>query len=62
MRPLVRAMLTHEYTYGAASSMDGKFDSLVLPQVNGQSMQVFIDEVSERCSEENILMVMGVGS
>jgi DDE superfamily endonuclease len=58
MRPLVRAMLTHEYTYGAASSMDGKFDSLVLPQVNGQSMQVFIDEVSERCSEENILMVL----
>lgn len=48
----------HTYAYGAASPMDGKFDSLVLPQVNGQSMQVFIDEVSERCSEENILMVL----
>lgn len=60
MRPWVKARLTHEYTYayGAASAMDGKFDSLVLPQVNGQWMQVFIDEVSQRYSEENIIMAL----
>jgi hypothetical protein len=60
MRPVVKAMLTHGYTYayGAASLMDGKFDSLVLPQVHGPWMQVFIDEVSQRCSEENIIMVL----
>lgn len=38
MRPWLKAMLTHEYTYayGAVSPLDGKFDSLVLPQVNGK--------------------------
>jgi hypothetical protein len=31
MRPLVKAMLIHQYTYayGAVSPLDGKFDSLV---------------------------------
>jgi transposase len=60
MRPWVKARLTHEYTYayGAASAMDGKFDSLVLPQVNSQWMPVFIDEVSQRYSEENIIMAL----
>jgi transposase len=38
--------------------MDGKFDSLVLPQVNSQRMPVFIDEVSQRYSEENIIMAL----
>lgn len=60
MRPVVKAMLTHEYTYayGAVSPMDGKFDSLVLPQVNGQWMQVFLDEMPQRYSTENIITVL----
>lgn len=59
-RPVVKAMLTHEYTYayGAVSPIDGRFDSLVLPQVNGQWMQVFLDEIATRYTAENIIMVV----
>lgn len=60
MRPLVKAMLTHQYTYayGAVSPADGRFDSLVLPSVNGQCMQYFIDEIAKRYPQENIVMVL----
>jgi len=59
-RPVVKAMLTHEYTYayGAVSPLDGRFDSLVLPQVNGQWMQVFLDEVAGRYAQDNLIMVV----
>jgi hypothetical protein len=45
---MLKAMLTHQYTYayGAVSPMDGKFDSLVLPQVNTECMQLFITEIA----------------
>jgi len=60
MRPLVKAMLTHEYTYvyGAVSPCDGQLDSLVLPSVNAQCMQIFCQEVSQRYPTENIVMVL----
>lgn len=59
-RPVVKAMLTHQYTYayGAASPLDGRFDALVLPQVNGDCMQVFLDEISARYPHENIIMIV----
>lgn len=59
-RPLVKAMLTHEYTYvyAAVSPGDGALDSLVLPHVNTPCMQVFIDEVAARYRRENIVMVI----
>lgn len=58
--PMVKASLTHQYTYayGAVSPMDGLFISLMLPQVNTDCMQVFINEVSVRCPRENIIMVI----
>ena len=60
MRPMVQAMLTHQYTYAyaAVSPVDGKFDSLILPQVNGECMQLFIDELSGRYPHENIIMIL----
>jgi transposase len=60
MRPVVKAMLTHEYTYayGAVSPLDGRLDSLVLPQVNGQWMQVFLDEIASRYASQNIIMIV----
>lgn len=60
MRPIVKAMLTHQYTYayGAVSPMDGRFDSLILPQVNGAWMQVFLDEIASRYAQHNIIMVL----
>ena len=64
LRPMVKAMLTHQYVYayGAVSITDGCFDSLVLPHVNGQCMALFLNEIAHRYPQENILMVLdGVG-
>jgi len=60
LRPLVKAMLTHQYVYayGAVSPADGQFDSLVLPHVNSECMQIFLDEVARRRANENIIMVL----
>jgi len=60
LRPMVKAMLTHQYTYayGAVSPLDGRFDSLVLPHVNTECMQLFIAEIGRRYPGENIVMVV----
>lgn len=57
---IVKAMLTYEYTYayGAVSPLDGRFDSLILPTVNTQCMQIFIDEIAQRYANENNIMIM----
>ena len=60
VRPMCQAMLTHEYTYayGAVDVCTGELDSLILPHVNTECMQVFLDEVSARHQEEHIIMVI----
>lgn len=60
IRPLCQGMLTHEYTYvfGAVDACTGEFDSLILPQVNTQCMQLFLNEVSSRHPDEQIVMVI----
>ncbi len=47
IRPVCYAMVSQEYTYAyaAASVSDGTMDSLILPHVNGDCMQIFLDEV-----------------
>ena len=59
-RPMVKAMVTQQYTYayGAVSPMDGRFDSLMLPHVDTECMQVFLDEVALRYPNDNIVMVL----
>ena len=60
LRPLCQAMLTHQYTY-AYSAVDvctGETDSLILPHVNTQCMQLFLNEVSARHPDEHIVMVI----
>ena len=59
-RPMVRAMITQQYTYayGAVSPVDGRFDSLILPYVNGECMQIFLDEIAARYPNENVVMVV----
>ena len=42
----------------AVSPVDGRLDSLILPQVNGQCMQLFIDEIAARYPTENIVMIL----
>ena len=58
IRPLCAGMLTHEYTYAYASvDIDsGELDTLILPHVNGDCMQVFLDEVSARHPNDKIVM------
>lgn len=60
VRPLVSAMVTQEYTYAyaAASVADGKLDTLILPHVNGDCMELFLDEVASRYPDERIVMVL----
>ena len=59
-RPLVRKMLSRQYTYvfGAVSPMDGHLDSLILPQADTACVQLFLDEVASRHPEDNIVMVL----
>ena len=59
-RPLAQAMVTQEYTYAyaAISPADGCMDSLVLPYVNGQCMQLFCEEIAARHPGDRIVMVL----
>lgn len=59
-RPLCQAMITREYlyAYAAVSIADGHVDSLILPTVNADCMQVFLDEVASRYPTERIVMVL----
>ena len=60
IRPICKAMVTQEYTYAyaAVSVADGMLDTLILPHVNSECMQVFLDEVASRYLEDRIVMVL----
>jgi transposase len=60
MRPICQAMMVRQYTYtySAVDVQTGQLDSLILPQANTQCMQLFVDEVARRHSEEHIVMVV----
>lgn len=60
MRPLCKAMLTHEYTcaYASCEPATGTMDALILPQVNTHCMQIFLDTVARRHSNDHIVMVL----
>jgi hypothetical protein len=60
IRPLCYAMVTQEYTYAyaAVSVADGGLDSLILPHVNGECMQLFLEEVASRHPNDRIVMVL----
>jgi transposase len=60
MRPSVPCQLVREYTYAyaAVSPLDGVLDSLILPDVDTNSMSLFLSVVSERHPDETILMFM----
>jgi transposase len=60
VRPLCHAMVSQEYTYayGAVSVTDGVLDTLILPYVNSDCMQVFLDEVASRHPGNRIVMVL----
>lgn len=59
IRPLCLAMVTQAYTYAyaAVSVLDGGLDSLILPHVNGDCLQMFLVEVAARHPHDRIVMV-----
>jgi len=60
VRPTVCTQIVREYIYAfaAVSPHDGVLDSLVLPVVNAQTMSIFLDEVSTRHPDDEILMFL----
>jgi len=60
IRPVCHAMVSQEYTYAyaAVSVSDGKMDSLILPHVNGECMQIFLDEIAVRYPNHRVIMVL----
>jgi len=60
VRPIINKQIIREYTYvyGAFSPMDGGMDSLVLPNMHTNTMNIFLREVSARHEDELILMVV----
>lgn len=51
-------MLSHEhpYAYGVVDVCTGQLDSLILPHVNIERLQLFLNEVSARHPDERIVM------
>jgi transposase len=58
-RPICQSLVSQEntYAYGAINLPDGQFESMVLPHCDTDCMQIFLDEISSRHSEEKILMI-----
>lgn len=58
-RPVVGKQLIREYVYTfcAASPSDGVSDFLILPTLEQQTMQLFLNEVATRHPSELILMI-----
>lgn len=60
IRPDVPVQFVREYTYAfaAVSPLDGILDSLILPEVNSQTMSLFLAEVASRHPRDFILMFL----
>lgn len=60
IRPIVGAQIVREYTYafGAVCPFDGRSDFLILPNMDSNNLSIFLQEVSLRHREEDILMFM----
>lgn len=60
VRPIVGSQIVREYTYafGAVCPFDGTSDFLILPSMDSSNMSIFLQEVSDRHKDEDILMFM----
>jgi hypothetical protein len=64
-RPLVlkQAIRQYTYAYGAVCPAEGGFDSLILPDMRAECLNVFLAELSRRHPDAPILLFMdGAGS
>lgn len=59
MRPQVKKQIVREYTYlyGAFCPENGTADTMILPFMDTPCMQIFLDEVASRHTDELILIV-----
>jgi len=59
VRPIVKSQIIRQYTYsyGAFSPLDGICDLLILPTMNIQAMNIFLEELSKRHKSEFILLI-----
>ena len=59
-RPICPSLVSQEntYAYGAVNIINGQFESLILPHCDTDCMQIFLDEISGRHSDEKIAMVV----
>lgn len=59
-RPVVHAAIVQEFTYAyaAVSPLDGTLDSLILPAVGTDMMNLFLTEVALRHPDEFLVMIM----
>lgn len=59
-RPVVPQQIIRQYTYAysALSPLDGRLDSLILPDMYADTMGIFLEEISSRYPQEYILMIM----
>ncbi|MGH7867154.1 MAG: IS630 family transposase [Candidatus Dormibacteraceae bacterium] len=60
LRPQVPVQIVREYTYvfGAVSPHDGVLHTLVLPEVNAETMSLFLAEVAGRHPDQQIVLVL----
>jgi hypothetical protein len=60
IRPVCGKQIVREYTYAyiGVSPLDGKLDSLILPNMYTPTMSLFLEEISKRYSDEYVLMIM----
>jgi hypothetical protein len=60
VHPLIPSQIVREfsYAYAAVCPFDGHFDALVLPEVNTESMSLFLAELSSSHKDERIVLIM----
>lgn len=60
IRPVVHFQIVREYTYAYAAicPFDGDLDALILPEVNAQSMSLFLKELSRNHAREHIVLIL----
>ncbi len=60
VRPRIPSQIVREfvYAYAAVCPFDGDLDALVLPEVNTESMSLFLAELSDNHQDENIVLIM----
>jgi transposase len=60
IRPIVPFQIVRKYTYAYAAicPFDGDLDALILPEVNTQSMSLFLTELSQNHEHEHIVLIL----